>query len=227
MTRSSTAREAVIAELLHALRSVRPDDRAIVALDGVDGVGKTSLSRELVAAAALDGGRPLAGVSIDGFHRPKQERRSAGSGPEGFYRGSYRYPEFLDCVVEPLRTGRPLTPAIWDVARDEPVVSTELVIPPTGLLLVDGIFLQRPELDGIWDAAVWVDAPFTVTVPRANARFPGRHEGDPEAPSNKRYVGGQRLYLEEADPRSQATWIFDNTYLDHPALLSGDAREPH
>lgn len=227
MTGPSTARDAMLAELLHAICSVRPEDRALVALDGVDGVGKTSLSRELIAAAELAGVRPLAGISIDGFHRPKRDRISAGSGPEGFYRGSYRYREFLDCVVGPLRAGRPLTPAVWDVARDTPVDRAVLEIPPQGVLLVDGIFLQRPELDGIWDATVWVDAPFAVTVPRANARFPGRHESDPEAHSNRRYVGGQRLYLEEVDPRSRATWIVDNTHLEHPVLLSGSARVPH
>lgn len=60
--------------------------------------------------------------------------------------------------------------------------------------------------------------PYEVSVPRGNARFGAGHDPDPEASSNARYVGGQRLYLAEADPRGQATWVFDNTDLDRPAL---------
>lgn len=59
-----------------------------------------------------------------------------------------------------------VTLAIWDVARDEPVVA----------------------------------------------------DPDPEAPSNHRYVYGQRLYLQVADPRSHADWVFENTDLARPHL---------
>ena len=86
------------------------------------------------------------------------------------------------------------------------------------MLLVDGIFLQRPELADVWDAALWVDVPFAVSVPRGNARFGDGHDPDPEAESNRRYVEGQRLYLAAADPRARATWVLDNTDLDRPVL---------
>lgn len=66
---------------------------------------------------------------------------------------------------------------------------------------------------------MWVEVPFAVSVPRGNARFPGDHDADPEAASNHRYVGGQRLYLAEADPASRATWVLDNTDLADPRLL--------
>lgn len=213
-----STRRAVLGRLLDELAQVRPGERAAVALDGVDGVGKTHLAAELLALAEERGGRALRTVSIDGFHRPRRDRRAAGAGAEGFYRGSYRYDAFLDCVIEPLRAGEPITPAVWDVARDRAVHPVPITVPEGGLLLVDGIFLQRPEMSEVWDAVAWVEAPFTVTVPRGNARFPGRHEADPESPANARYVGGQRLYLAEVDPRARATWILDNTNLEAPVL---------
>lgn len=212
------SRAIVVARLLKELQRVLPDGRALIALDGFDGVGKTHLAQELVELAAAQGGRQLTRVSIDGFHRPKAERLRAGSGPEGFYHGSYRYDAFRECVIAPLREGRCITPAVWDVTRDEPVAPSEVVVPPTGIVIVDGIFLHRNELMEAWDATVWVDAPFAVTVPRGNMRFPGSHDPDPEAPSNRRYVGGQRLYLSEASPRERATWTFDNTHLGRPVF---------
>ncbi|WP_446664449.1 uridine kinase [Flexivirga sp. B27] len=210
-------RTRVVTELLTRLQNVRPGGRALVALDGFDGVGKTHLAAELVALAST-AGRPVVGVSIDGFHRPKAERVAAGTGAEGFYRGSYRYDAFRACVVDAVRTGKPITPAVWDVAVDRPVKVDPLEIPSDTIVLVDGIFLQRPELVDVWDATVWVDAPFAVTVPRGNARFPGDHDNDPSAPVNQRYVGGQQLYLAEADPRTRSTWVFDNTDLVRPSL---------
>ncbi|WP_309104095.1 uridine kinase [Microbacterium sp.] len=219
---AANTREEVVSRLWSELQQVRPDDRALIALDGYDGVGKTRLAQELVELATVHGARPLARVSIDGFHRPKAERRRAGSGPEGFYRGSYRYDAFWECVITPLRRGEAITPAVWDVARDRPVAPSRFIVPPRGILIVDGIFLQRSELVDAWDATVWVDAPFAVSVPRGNGRFPGSHDPDPDAPSNRRYVGGQRLYVAEAAPEKRATWVFDNTELDRPTLRRVD-----
>lgn len=214
-------RAKVVAQLWREIEQVSPATRILIALDGFDGAGKTHLSAEIADHAEAMGGRPLVRVSIDGFHHSREARRRAGDGPEGFYRGSYRYAEFRRCVVEPLRSGIPITPAIWDVARDAPVDPDPVTVPARGVVLVDGIFLQRPELLAVWNMTIWLEVPFAVSWPRGNARFPGRHDPDPEGDSNRPYVQGQRLYLREADPRSRADWIFDNTDLAHPRLDAG------
>lgn len=212
------SRSAVLSRLLNEIESLRPEGRILVAIDGVDGAGKTHLARELADLAQSRASRPIVCVSIDGFHRPKVERVEAGTGPEGFYFGSYRYDVFRACVVDALRAGRSITPAVWDVVRDEPVDAPKITVPPTGIVLIDGIFLQRPELRAVWDATVWVHTPFEVSVPRGNARLPGVHDPDPEGLSNRRYVGGQRLYLAETQPQERATWVWDNTVLERPTL---------
>lgn len=216
--RHHDSRSTALAQLLREIELVRPGRRILVALDGVDGAGKSFLAQELTALAIDRGSRPIVSLSIDGFHRPKADRLAAGAGPEGFYRGSYRYEAFRASVVNTLRADGSITPAVWDVALDEPVHMAPIVVPPNGVVLVDGIFLQRPELTEIWDATVWVHAPFDVSVPRGNTRFPGRHDADPEAPSNRRYVEGQRLYFAEARPAERAMWVWDNTALDQPTL---------
>lgn len=86
------------------------------------------------------------------------------------------------------------------------------------MLLVEGIFLHRPELRELWDASVWLEVPFDVSVARGNARFPGQYDSNPEAAVNHRYVGGQRLYLAECAPWDRASWIVDNEDLQHPRL---------
>src|SRR5690606_5736713 len=130
---TSGERLKVVSQLWHEVQRVRPESRILVAIDGFDGAGKSHLSAEIAEHAQNAGGRPLVRVSIDGFHHPRNVRREAGNGPEGFYRGSYRYPEFRRCVVEPLRRGAPITTAIWDVAQDEPVDADLVAVPPRGI----------------------------------------------------------------------------------------------
>lgn len=218
-----TPRIAALSYLLDEFEAIRPDERVLIALDGVDGVGKSHLAGELVERSRAEERRPIANVSIDGFHRPRRERLAAGTGPEGFYWGSYRYDAFLENLARPLRNGDPIRPAVWDVARDEPVDVSSVEIPSRAIMLIDGIFLQRPELSDVWDAVVWLDAPFEITVPRGNARFPGRGDADPESAANQRYVGGQRLYFEDVRPAQRATWVWDNSVLEQPEVYRNDS----
>lgn len=215
---SDSTRRTVIDELIAELRTVRTGQRALVAIDGVDGAGKSVLASELAERAESDGGRPLFNVSIDGFHLPRARRHARGRGPESFYRDSYDYPAFIRSVVEPFVAQQPITPAVWDVGADIPVASTPVDLPDDCVLLVDGIFLHRPELRDIWDASVWIDVPFEVSVPRGNQRYEEACDDDQEAASNRRYVGGQRLYFAEVEPWRRSTWILDNSDLAHPSL---------
>lgn len=239
----STERYAVLRDLADRIVALRPGERVAVAVDGFDGAGKTVLADQLAEViGALEGSgtgpRDVLRVGIDGFHRPRAQRVARGRGPETFYEDSYDYAAFRRVVVEPFRRGEPVTPAVNDVEADRRVHPDPVAVGADTVLLVDGIFLQRPGLADVWDATVWVEVPFAVSVPRGNARFaapadeaadqPGnqpdgsshRHEHDPEpeAESNRRYVGGQRLYLADADPRGHATWVLDNTDLDRPVL---------
>lgn len=221
-----TTRQTVLWQLVRSLRGVRPGNRALIAVDGVDGAGKTMLADELVELAAEDAGRHLANLSIDGFHFPKARRYARGVGPETFYRDSYDYDAFIDSVISPFRTGGSPVRAIWDVDADEPLPTTRLSLPADCVLLVDGIFLHRPELRELWDASIWIDVPFDVSVPRGSERFAGDHDPDPEGASNRRYVGGQRLYFDECAPWERATWVVDNTDLARPRLRSTRHPDP-
>lgn len=84
------------------------------------------------------------------------------------------------------------------------------------IVIADGIFLHRDELVDLWDWSIWLDVPFAVSIPRGAARGPGFGDADPAAPSNHRYVEGQRIYVARCSPRGRATVVIDNTDLDAP-----------
>jgi uridine kinase len=214
----------VIGELADALLTVGEGERVVVGLDGVDGAGKTVLARELAALVAPR--REVHRVSVDGFHRVRADRHAGGNTAEGFYRDSYDHDAIRHRLVEPFREGEPWVRAVHDVEAEAPVDAVpEPAAGPDALLLVDGIFLHRPELADLWDAGVWVEVPFEVSVPRGNARFGavGAQAADPASGANARYVGGQWLYLAEVDPARRVTWVLDNTDLDAPVLTGASA----
>jgi uridine kinase len=74
-----------------------------------------------------------------------------------------------------------------------------------------------PELSGRFDWSVFLDVPFEVTRGRAAQRDGSPPEVD--APANRRYVEGQRLYLRECDPWHRASAVVDDTDPSAPRLV--------
>ncbi len=196
-----------------------------VAVDGVDGAGKTHFADELAAVLGpLIGpsGRLLIRASVDGFHKPRAQRYRLGrDSPEGFYRDSYDYAALEDALLDPLSPGGTgcYRTAVYDVTQEAPVTVTEKQAAPGAILLFDGIFLHRPELRGYWDVSVWLEVPFSVSIPRGAARGYGFGSPDPDAASNRRYVEGQRLYIQESRPQERATIVIDNSVLEAPVVI--------
>ncbi len=215
-----SARQQVLETLAaHILKTPSPSVLR-VAIDGVDGAGKTTFADELEPLLSASG-RNIIRASVDGFHNPREVRYRLGRGsPEGFYLDSYDYRALKERLLEPLSpggSGRYRT-AVYNVATETPVAVPERQAEPGAILLLDGMFLHRPELRGYWDASVWLDVPFEVSIPRGAQR--GTGSPDPNAPENRRYVEGQKLYLGDSTPQRHATFVVDNTDLNAPVLLA-------
>jgi uridine kinase len=212
----------VVAEIAEQLLDQPCTGVLRVAVDGVDGVGKTTFADRL-SGILVSRGRPTIRASVDGFHNPREYRYRLGrSSPEGFYRDSYDYPKFISLLLEPLSPGgsRLYRTAAFDHRVDEHVDAPVQTAPEDAIFIVDGIFLQREELRCFWDVVVFLDAPFEVTVPRGASRGPDFGSPDPDAISNRRYVEGQRLYFTEVGPWERATVVVDYSDLACPAIMA-------
>jgi uridine kinase len=213
------------AALLAAL-AVRIRERAApgilrVGIDGVDGAGKTTFADRL--AQVLEAiGVVVIRASVDGFHNPRDVRYARGKeSPEGFYRDSYDYAAFRRELIEPLGPGGSgrYRRAVFDVKTDQPVDKPLETAPRAGVLLVDGIFLHRPELRGAWDLTVFLDVPFEQSF----RRMAQRDGSDPNPLSvlNRRYFLGQKLYLDECTPQTRASILVDYADYDAPRIERG------
>ncbi|MEV0700324.1 uridine kinase [Saccharopolyspora sp. NPDC050389] len=191
-----------------------------VAVDGVDGSGKTVFADELAQRLRSDD-REVVRISVDEFHHVRSVRYRRGrNSPEGFWLDSYDYASLRRRVLDPLGSGgsRSYQPASHDLATDLLVSPPHRHAGPGAVLVVDGLFLHRDELFGAWDLSIFLQVPFNISVARMAAR--DGSVSDPEHPSLARYVQGQRLYFAACTPWQRADLVIDNSELHSPTLVS-------
>jgi uridine kinase len=191
-----------------------------IGIDGVDGAGKTIFGNEL-ARLLERSGRPIIRASVDSFHNPKFDRYRLGKrSPQGFFLNSYNYARLKEVLLDPLTPGGTgcYHTAIFDHRSDSPVSSPEKQAIHGSVMVFDGIFLHRPELRTYWDFSIFLDVGFDTSIPRLAQREAG--SPDPQAPENRRYVEGQKIYLRECEPKKYATMTINNENLDSPYIVT-------
>ncbi|MGY6499098.1 MAG: uridine kinase [Microcella sp.] len=209
-------RTALLAELSDELLAAHRSERLLIAVDGVDGAGKTRFAdhwAELLRARGVS----VVRASIDGFHRPRAERYARGrDSAEGYYRDSFDHEALRERTVVPFRTGASeVVTAVFDYRADAERVQRAIVVPQRAVLLVDGVFLHRPELARLWHRSVWLEVPAEVAAARLLAR-------DGEGSLAPRYSEGQAIYRREAQPHRTATIVIDNADHEHPRRVFAD-----
>ena len=218
MARALTRAE-LVAELAAGVPAGDGADCVRVGVDGVDGAGKTVLAGELAAAlCAL--GRRVVQVSADDWHQVRELRYARGRhSPEGFWLDSYDYGRLRAEVLEPLGPGgtRRYRARGHDLARDAVLEEAWLVAPPGAVLVLDGLFLQREELEGCLDHVVWLQVPFEETARRMAVR--DGSPADPTHPALRRYVEAQRTYFAARTPWVRADVVVDNSDWSHPLVV--------
>jgi uridine kinase len=213
-------REAVLADIANTIEGI--SDRAMirVAIDGVDGAGKTCFADELAGLFSI----PVIRASPDSFHNPRTTRYAQGKqSPKGFYEDSFNYPKLKQLLLDPLsrEPAEAYCCRYFDHQTDAEVAPDWKDPPQRAVLVFDGIFAHRPELVGYWDYSIFLDVSPEVSVKRCIER-----EGvtdasyDPNDPIHSRYVQGQAIYIAACDPRSKCTIRILNEVIELPKVVA-------
>jgi uridine kinase len=206
-------RDRVLAEVWALVpTSARP---VVVAVDGPVGAGKTTFADALAAVAD----RLVVRATLDDFHFPRVYRHAAGRTGETVWTRAFDYRAVRRELLEPWRRepGTPYRRRWHDPVSDTPVRDDPEPVPEGGVLLVDGVFAQRPELADLWDLVIYLDAPTEVRVPRMAAR--DGVSDDPEHPDQRRVLDAQQIYHDLVAPRARAAIVVDNGDVDAPHLV--------
>jgi len=216
--------ETLLKYLAQNIAQMRCTHPLRIAVDGVDASGKTCFADGL--AIALEGSRrEVIRVSVDGFHNPKSVRRQRGDlSPEGFFHDSYDYSKLIRNLLQPLGSGGSLRfqTQVFDLVEDKPVNLPFQTTTQDAILLMDGIFLLRPELLPFWDLKIFLEADFKTTIQRGASRDAALYGSREMAEERyrKRYIPGQEIYLRLARPFAKADILIDNNDLEDPELLT-------
>ncbi len=194
--------------------------RLRVGIDGLTAAGKTSFGHEL-AQQIVARGRPVLRASLDDFKKPWRDRHlyDRESGP-GYYRNAFDYEAVARLLLQPAApdgTGDCVLCSIDPLTQigHRDVVT---VAAADAVLIVDGVFAFRPEINHFWDFRIWVDVDEDTSVRRGTHRDQDWAGAQAEAVHRDRYLVAERLYLAEVDPLRLVDVIVDNTMFDQPRL---------
>jgi uridine kinase len=225
----SPARAEVVRQVADTVAAARvPDRPLLVAIDGIDGSGKSTfgdeLGRELFAR-----GISAVRATIDSFHNPRAARwRRGKTSPVGFYLDSHDLGALCKELLEPWRAGAgaEYRVAVFDEPSDQPIDAPVERVRADQVLLFDGIFALRPELDYYWDVTVFLDGKERVDLQRLGAVLRGapKRRGDLVehvlfwGERLHRYTAGMQYYLDLVDPMTKAHLVVDNNDLARPRI---------
>jgi uridine kinase len=217
-----TDRERVIEAVATIICSTELGHPVRTAIDGVTASGKSTFAAELSTAVAAIG-RPSIHLTMDGFHHPRARRyRSGRRSAAGYYDDAYDFTALAEQVLMPLGPGgdRRYRPRIIDLASDQPVDEAPRHAPDDAVLIIDGSFLQRPEIVDLWDHRVYLDTRLGVARRRGTHRDAAQLGGLANAGAiyDARYHAAARCYIATVDPIHHATIVIDNNDLANPQL---------
>lgn len=184
--------------------------RTLVAVDGRHGAGQGEFA-EALAGTLSARGLKVFHARIDDFFRPRSHREREGwLDGEAHYREAYDYSLLRRVLIDPFRTsgstGFVLTG--FDEVRDEPVFQPKwMSAGPDAILILDGVFLHRPELSGTWNYSVWLSTPPLYA----------------DGPEQVRNIASDAAYLSTVKPDEAATAVFDNRDPEHPVRIFVDS----
>ncbi len=198
----------------------------IVGVDGIDASGKTVFADELGERLRQVTDRQVVRISLDGFLNPEAIRMRQGRlSAQGQYDDWLNITAVIALVLNPLRELTPrYTPAIYNKEGDVEIRANPLTIPTGSIVIIDSIFLARPEFRAALSMHIWLEVNDSVALGRMVRRARERNEaGDLirlKQMFTERYLGAQVLYKQVAHPTLVADFIIDNNDFIHPVIRS-------
>jgi uridine kinase len=201
----------------------QPDKPLKVGIDGRSASGKSTLADALgsvLASCGLDILRP----SFDGFHHSRERRYRKGEfSAAGYYEDAYDYQAAIEYLLDPL-SGNVFPvfcrQAAHDWRTDMLDAAPPIQVYANTVLLFDGLFLFRRELNAYWDFRILLDIDSATSVSRALERDTGL-QGEADFVRKKyeaRYEPAWLIYLTEEHPESKADIIVDNRDYMNPEI---------
>jgi uridine kinase len=203
--------EDVVRKILERRANIPESRSLLVGVSGIDGCGKGYLATQLRAHLALLGVIPAI-LNVDGWLNLPQKRFVQSAPAVNFYENAIRFEQFFTQLVLPLRERRSIH-VVADVVEETASEYRKHAYDydDVSVVLVEGIFLFKPQYRKYFDLAIWIDCSFPTALARAIDRGQeGLSPANTIAAYDTIYFPAQRIHLAQDKPRENADLIFEN-----------------
>lgn len=191
----------------------------VVGITGVDTAGKTRFTQALGAFIAAQD-RAVETIQLDDFHHPRHVRRSGPDEIENYYQNTFDLERLQALLLRPIREQHRVSTInmVLDLETDQYTQARRYNVEPGTLVLLEGVFLMRPELAPYIDYMVYLDITPEQVLQRADVRDRPRFGAEIIERYRSKYLPAQMRYLAIYPPEEHANLIVDNTDWAHPVI---------
>jgi len=160
----------------------------VVGIDGCGGAGKSRLANE-VRVALASRGRDIAIIHMDDFYLPSTLRN--GTHAADTVGSAFDWQRLREEVLAPLTAGQRARYQRYDWPSD---ALAEWHDVSQGIVIIEGVYATRIELEQFYDLTVWVECPRPIRLARGIERDgeSARRQWEEEwMPAEDRYVNEQ------------------------------------
>lgn len=183
----------------------QPINSFILGIDGGSGSGKTTYA--LTLQQQLEGSMIF---HLDDFIQKKNDRYNEDYEEwYCYYHLQWRYDYLIRKLLQPLKNGYSLNDTLefYDKVTDSYVLR-QIEVPAGTTVIVEGVFLQRPELRSYFNKVIYLDVDRKQRLKRVLER--DTYIGSTEEITLKyerRYFAAEEVYLQMCNPHKQADEI--------------------
>lgn len=195
--------------------------KTVIAIDGLDGSGKSTFARHLTAALA-EVGETAVVFRVDDFRQPV-----AWTTPEReadlYYETYYDLAQCESCLRAFVGGEERIAIPIYDIVAEKVTGTREVALTGATVAIVEGVFpLRIPQAAA--GVLIYLDATEVEIRRRILARdlHKGRTAEEIARRIDRRYVPSQHRYLREFQPRERAAIVIDNEDPSAPRTLTCD-----
>jgi uridine kinase len=151
-------------------------------------------------------------VNVDGWLNLPEKRFDQSAPAKNFYENAIRFDEFFKRLVLPLRDRRSLYLVAEFVEETASHYRKHTYdFKDVSVVLVEGIFLFKPQYRNYFDLTIWIDCSFATALARAiNRAQEGLSPANTILAYDTIYFPAQRIHLAHDNPREHADMIFEN-----------------
>ncbi|MBU8880422.1 uridine kinase [Bacillus sp. FJAT-29790] len=181
----------------------------ILGIDGLGGAGKTTYVQSVLDIFEKKGINAVV-LHMDDFIQPEKIRYdSAKEEWYCYYYLQWRYDYFISEILTPIHLGKEIQKEIelYDKTTDT-YKKHYIEISRDTVVIIEGIFLQRPELSPYFDYVIFIDLPKEERLNRVIKRdtYIGGNQAIQEK-YEQRYFPAEEKYMTDCSPAKRANYI--------------------